>query len=45
MSDTVSNVLFAALLTIVALRLLWQIHAESKAASGVPAPATGGPSD
>jgi uncharacterized membrane protein YfcA len=45
MSDTVSNVLFAALLTIVALRLLWQIHSESKANSAVPAPATDGSSD
>jgi uncharacterized membrane protein YfcA len=31
MSDTVSNVLFAALLLVVAIRLVLQIRAEDKA--------------
>jgi uncharacterized membrane protein YfcA len=42
MSDTVSNVLFAALLTIVALRLLWQLHTESKAQRATAADAPPG---
>jgi hypothetical protein len=31
MSDTVSNVLFASLLTVVAIRLILQVRKEDKA--------------
>lgn len=39
MSDTLSNVLFATLLTIVAVRLLWQLRQKAKAAATETAPA------
>lgn len=40
MSDDVSNVLFASLLTIVAVRLLWQLYrGRDSAAAQAPAPA------
>lgn len=38
MSDDVSNVLFATLLTIVAIRLLWQLY-RGRDAAAAPAPA------
>ena len=36
MSDDVSNILFATLLTIVAIRLLWQLY-RSRSAAAAPA--------
>jgi hypothetical protein len=42
MSDELSNTLFAILLTIVAIRLLWQLHRERRTGANEPADTTEG---